>query len=248
MEYSSIDDKEILDHLARHLPSSIQPGSKFKDPETLLAVSRMADAMLMGLAQQAQKDGQELGRVEFQINMPDTVGSDALIQISDEDQSVTITRDRGAQHQAEVDVVIRDSVPETNVVTVIAGPYGNSGKWGLYTMFPGRDSGKPFPNDKQPEHIKRENQEYWDTHGFVMSNEEAEKFCNAEIKALRQASEDAVDAWREQVVSNSGSSGMKAMFHQAKGAEANKMLNQLRELQGVLPAVDVNEEMHYEAS
>ncbi len=57
------------------------------------------------------------------------------------------------------------------MVTVIAGRYGPTEDWGLYTMFPGA-SAPSFPNDKQSAYARAESTKFWNEHGFLATPEE----------------------------------------------------------------------------
>lgn len=172
------------EHLQRHFAESLTVGSKFL-PAAKDFVIREADDMLKERFSEIRASGQDAGRVVFQMEFDEPVGTDALIALDTHAKHVEVVRDAGTPNENIVKAVQSDAIPQTNIVTVVAGPYGPTGKWGLYTMFPGNEA-PPFPNERQPEDVRRTNEQFWANHGFLATKEEiaANRIFNANINSV----------------------------------------------------------------
>jgi len=177
-EYISLS--ESTDHLKRHFSGAITVGSKFFANSQQRIVDK-AEAALMEKFFEAQDAGENAGRVVITINFDKPIGTDALVNLEGHKNTVKIIRDEGEAHQSTVTAVETESPPETTKLTIIAGPYGPSGKWGIYTMFPGNEA-PAFPNEKQPEDIRRENEKFWEGHGFLATKDEINSHPRADGK------------------------------------------------------------------
>lgn len=194
MQYESVHSEENAAHLARHLFSGpLDIGSRFTlGQEAAAALLEEVDTRLREHFEASMAEGKEPGRLEFKIQKDFVVGTEALVELSGVSGTpFSMTRDEGTKDERSVNVVLADDrdIPSTNVVTVIAGPYGPTGVWGIYTMFPGEDSGCPFPNEKQPEDLRSQYTEYWENHGFLVTPEtvsaHVEKY-RKELDAIRE--------------------------------------------------------------
>lgn len=175
MEYESVFSKENAQHLKRHLASDVlNIGSQFTlsedDAEKLLSD---VEGRLKEYFDSTLAEGKTPGRLEIKIEEDYPVGTDALVDLSKcSGSSFSMIRDEGTKNAREVNAVLANdqAIPRTNTVTVIAGPYGQTGIWGIYTLFPG-EAGQPFPNEHQPDGVRAEYEEYWNTHGFLVTPE-----------------------------------------------------------------------------
>lgn len=173
-EYVSVSANK--EHIDRHFTGSLVPGSKFlpMSEDDKQAVIDLVDLRLAEFFQKFLDEGREPSRVIFQINFPKAVGTDALVAIPADrkDSFITVTRDAGTPYESRVQVHETNEIPETSTVTVIAGPYGPTGKWGIYTMFPGAEA-LAFPNpERQAPDALKASKTFWDTHGFLATRAE----------------------------------------------------------------------------
>ncbi len=175
MEYESVFSEENSKHLKRHLaPDVLNIGSQFTlsedNAEKLLSD---VERRLKEYFDNTLAKGETPGRLEIQIEEEYPVGTDALVDLSkDSIAPFSMIRDEGTKNAREVNAVLANDldIPRTNIVTVIAGPYGPTGVWGIYTLFPG-EAGQPFPNEHQPDDVRAGYEEYWNTHGFLVTPE-----------------------------------------------------------------------------
>lgn len=192
MAYVSVKTDEILGHLKRHAFESETIGSHFNlGHDQFMSLVDRVDMLLESLHNTSFESGQSLGRIELKIDMGFPIGNQALIELpSDKEGSVfKISRDKDSKEIVNGVLSLPEDIPTTSMVTVIAGSYGSTGKWGIYTMFPGDDSGKPFPNEKQTFEDQAKYKEYWDMHGFLVTPEQAQKFVDREKKGYSDFSE-----------------------------------------------------------
>ncbi|MGB0719749.1 MAG: hypothetical protein ACPGRX_04700 [Bdellovibrionales bacterium] len=136
---------ENAEHVERHFGGSQTIGSKFHShhdhPEVNDLVGAIDDIVRDALKNQNTKDGNPQREV-IELTTSNPVGTDALIETTGRD-FIDVIRGAGTPGQTAVKTVLSDAIPETNQVSIIAGPYGTTGKAGIYTMFPG-DPGEPF--------------------------------------------------------------------------------------------------------
>lgn len=106
----------------------------------------------------------------FAVKTDRWVGTDAVVPAEElqKDKIFNIVREPGTRGEANINVAIVDAkdMPKTNVIHAIYGPYGPTGKGGIYTMIFG-DPGEPFPRDL-PENadektvaLNQRAKEYW---------------------------------------------------------------------------------------
>lgn len=163
-----------LEHLERHFGGALTIGSKFYSYHTNQAVRDLVNSIdgvaCSALKNQSTDDGKPRREV-IELITDNPVGTDALVAIEDRD-FVEVVRDAGTPSQVVIKAILSTDIPETSQVSIIAAPYGPTGKAGLYTVFPG-DPGKPFPNSERqvPEEYKQ-CEEYWNKHGFLATGEE----------------------------------------------------------------------------
>ena len=111
------------------------------------------------------------GRQEFCLKTSAPVGTDAVINAEDiiDGAAFEVVRDLGTPYAGKVKVALINvkDMPTTNLVHGIYGPYGNSGKAGIYTMTfgqPGTELPKELGSD-EPEPAQtfnRECRKFWD--------------------------------------------------------------------------------------
>lgn len=175
------------EHIDRHFTGSLVPGSKFfaMNEDDKQVVIDTVDLKLAEAFQGFIDRDQEPSRLVFQISFPKAIGTDALVVIPPDkkDSFVEITRDAGTPNESKVQICESENIPETNIVTVVAGPYGPTGKWGIYTMFPGAEA-PPFPNsERQKPDAFEESQTFWNTHGFLATAAEVQA-ATSSLKAV----------------------------------------------------------------
>jgi hypothetical protein len=153
-------------HLERHFEGSLIPGSKFL-PMTEDQKERLLDRVDLMLTERfmsLSSAGKPLTKIIVEMKSSAVIGTDPLIAITPENTSefLTVKRDAGS-----VKVMPCDDIPLTNNLVVIAGPYGDTGGWGIYTMFPGQIA-PAFPNAKaQSGEEFVASTDFWNNHGFL---------------------------------------------------------------------------------
>jgi hypothetical protein len=146
--YVSVYDPQNLVHLKRHFEDSNEIGSKFF-PEKQEDVLKANEILLFGIYSKAIREGKNPGRVEHLHVWPEDVGSDAVVSREEvfmspaqllsftSSRQFNVTRDKGGRNENTIDVALVEKVPTTQRFCTIAGAYGPSGKWGIYTTHPG---------------------------------------------------------------------------------------------------------------
>jgi hypothetical protein len=164
------------EHVSRHFSDAATVGSKFFAATQDIVLERAEEAMREKF-DAAQAEGREAGRVVITLHFDSPIGSDALVSLPSQPEAhqIRVIRDAATPSESIVTAVrtTKDGIPNTSEVTVIAGPYGPTGKWGIYTMFPGQEA-PPFPNERQPEDVRESYERFWQTHGFLATQEEIE--------------------------------------------------------------------------
>ncbi|MDD3370940.1 MAG: hypothetical protein PHE27_03835 [Alphaproteobacteria bacterium] len=173
-------------HLERHFAQSLVAGSKFH-PEAKDAVMQRVEKELKAAFEAQIAKGENPSRVVLTLNFDKPVGTDALVSLKgqSEDSQHRLVRDAGTPGEAAFTAVQAEKgeIPQTNVVTAIGGPYGPTGKWGIYTMFPGKEA-PPFPSDRQPDEAWVKNAKFWREHGFLATREEIASHPKAQGAAV----------------------------------------------------------------
>lgn len=165
-----------MEHINRHFAGSLTPGSKFLPMDDALknAVLDRVEMALSGRFDAYAQNGLKPPRVVFQAAFDKAIGTDALVEIAagKEKDFSEVIRDGGTPHEVRVKVKETDQMPTTNFVTVIAGPYGPTGKWGIYTMYPGGYA-EDFPRpERQSPELLATNTAFWERHGFLATRQE----------------------------------------------------------------------------
>ncbi len=93
------------------------------------------------------------GRVVMRIVFDRPIGKEGVAAIPEGQQAFSAERNSGGR--AEKVQVIDGEKPDTNVMYIVGGPYGPTGKMGLFTVFSGRYS-PPMTHT-----------EYWGRHAFL---------------------------------------------------------------------------------
>jgi len=171
-EYVSLFSESA--HIERHFSGSLTAGSKFySDAQEI--VTKRAEQELKNAFGVALQQSKEVGRVVLTLKYDRPIGTDALVDLAgqSEDKLHRLVRDSGTSYEAIFTAVEmnQQEIPKTSIVTIIAGPYGQTGKWGIYTIYPGREA-PPFPSEKQSAEVREANIAYWKTHGFYATREE----------------------------------------------------------------------------
>lgn len=171
-------------HLERHFEGSLVPGSKFlpmNEDQKERLLDRV-DLMLTERFMSLTSCGKPPSKIIVEMKSAEMIGTNPLVAITPENTAefVEITRDAGTPNAANVMVTPSNNIPLTNNLVVIAGPYGDTGGWGIYTMFPGQMA-PAFPNAaKQSGEDLVASTDFWNNHGFLATP--------LEIKASQPAS------------------------------------------------------------
>lgn len=184
MEYISVHHNQA--HIDRHFKESLVVGSKFLQvsEQEKLAMLDFIDVRLAARFQEMVSLGLPLGRVVLELEFNRAVGTNTLVQLRDNMESMDVIRDEGTAHERVVKVVLVDQhqdIPMTSLVAVVAGPYDDK-TWGIYTLFPG-NAVVPFP-DKEF-HTAAQIKEYtafWDKHAFLATQDEV--YASGRIPSL----------------------------------------------------------------
>lgn len=199
LEFLSAADNE--EHLARHSDSaSLTIGSKAINSTTKEDVASILTKTDEAYQEEIEKQGNP-GRKVFAVKTDRWVGTDAVVSAEElqENKIFNIVREPGTRGEANIKVALVDAkdMPKTNVVHAIYGPYGPTGKGGIYTMIFG-DPGEPFPRDLPEDADARlvamneRAKEYWNGkngkggHVFLVTPQELEV-------AIKQMNENGLD-------------------------------------------------------
>jgi hypothetical protein len=174
MEYISVHHNQ--DHIDRHFKESLVVGSKFLQVSTedKQALLDFIDIRLAARFQEMVSLGLPLGRVVLELEFNRIVGTNTLVQLRDNMESMDVIRDEGTANERVVKVVPvtkHQDIPMTSLVAVVAGPYDDK-TWGIYTLFPGH-AVVPFPNKEF--HTAAQMKEYeafWSQHAFLATQDE----------------------------------------------------------------------------
>lgn len=160
---------EKQEHVRKHKENAHVIGSK-----ALKHVSEQNIHDILSRFEQAYarliEEKENPGRQEFCLKTSAPVGTDAVISTEDlkDGAAFEVVRDLGTPYAGKVKVALinKKDMPTTNLVHGIYGPYGNSGKAGIYTMtfgLPGTELPKELGSD-EPEpaqSFNRECQKFW---------------------------------------------------------------------------------------
>ena len=148
LEFLPAADNE--EHLDRHSDSqSLTIGSKAIKTTTKEDIANILKTSDNAYKKAIEKQGNP-GRMVFAVKTDRWVGTDAVVPAEDlqKDKIFNITREPGTRGEANIKVALINvkDMPKTNVIHAIYGPYGPTGKGGIYTLIFG-DPGEPFPRD-----------------------------------------------------------------------------------------------------
>lgn len=152
IEFLPAADNE--EHLSRHSDSSsLVVGSKALPYTTKENIHNILNTFDESFQNILETSGIAT-RLVFGLQTSKNVGTDAVAPAENVESSsiFNIVREPGTRGEAEIRVALinREDMPKTNVVHAIYGPYGPSGKAGIYTMVFG-NPGEPFPRQLPPE-------------------------------------------------------------------------------------------------
>ena len=191
----NLPDKKVLapyteneEHIKRHTnPNSLTMGSKIipgVSLEDMEYVSALFDAEYAKLI---EKEGNP-GRRVFALDCGKAMGTDAVVPLSTlkEGSTFTMVREPGTRGEAKIKVALisEKDMPKTRNIHAVYGPYGPTGKAGVYTIMFG-DPGMPFPRELGPDASKEQiqaeakNKEYWDSHVFLVTPKELQNAIDA---------------------------------------------------------------------
>lgn len=169
IEFLHAADNE--EHLNRHSDSSsLVVGSKALPHTTKQNIHDILDKFDKSYQNIVETTGIAT-RLVFGLTTNKKIGTDAVVPAENIQSSsiFNIVREPGTRAEAEIRVALinHEDMPKTNIVHAIYGPYGPTGKAGIYTMVFG-DPGEPFPRQLPPEADK----------GAVEANKKAELYWN----------------------------------------------------------------------
>lgn len=184
----NLPDKKILvpyndneEHLKRHTDKdSLTMGSKIirsAQLEDMEYVSELFDKEYAKLIEQEGNPGRRI----FAVDCKQAMGTDAVVpsDVLREGSVFTVVREPGTRGEAKIKVALIDEkdMPKTSHIHAVYGPYGPTGKAGVYTLIFG-DPGMPFPRElgpdatKEQKEVEAKNKQYWDSHVFLVTPKE----------------------------------------------------------------------------
>ncbi len=184
----NLPDKKVLvpysdneEHLRRHTDKdSLTIGSKILRGtllEDMKYVSELFDKEYEKLIEQEGNPGRRV----FAVDCKQEIGTDAVVpsDVLREGSSFTVVREPGTRGEAKIKVALIDEkdMPKTSIIHAVYGPYGPTGKAGVYTLIFG-DPGMPFPRElgpdatKEQKEVEAKNKQYWDSHVFLVTPKE----------------------------------------------------------------------------
>lgn len=185
------------EHLDRHSDSTSQTiGSKAINTTTKDDIANILSKFDKAYENAIEEKGNP-GRMVFAVKTDRWVGTDAVVSADElqKDKIFNIVREPGTRGETQINVAIVNAkdMPKTNVVHAIYGPYGPTGKGGIYTMMFG-DPGEPFPKelpenaDERTIALNQKAKDYWlgkdgkGGHVFLVTPEE----LTAAIKQMEE--------------------------------------------------------------
>ena len=162
---------ENEEHLKRHTDSaSLTIGSKALSDTSEQDVAAMLQKFDSTYRQMIEREGNP-GRVVLGCKTDRWVGTDAVVPAEELKPGAVfkIIREPQTRGEAEIKVALINpaDMPKTNVVHAVYGPYGSTGKGGIYTMIYG-DPGESFPR-KLPENASAQE---------IANNKKADAYWN----------------------------------------------------------------------
>jgi hypothetical protein len=188
---------KLLEYIERHLTGSETAGSHFRK-------GAFTDAKALvdfALEQIQHYDGE---RLEAELDLPGVIGYDGLVQLDDLSPSAQVTQEPRGKNEHMANVVRGVMAKPTKHMVVIAGPYGSSGKHGIYTIFPGTmapffpQTGEQlqemgYTGQELETQLSEQPalQEFWDRHGLIAAGGTIEEqlYARPEVQALESVIE-----------------------------------------------------------
>ncbi|MFH1307435.1 MAG: hypothetical protein ABIH72_01130 [archaeon] len=130
-------DPEFISHLSRHFPGTSTPGSIFTKHcfQNPIQVIDWAFSILKKPDSKSFYQGQIL---HYTAKMPNTVGLDAVILVSELPDNTEIKKEkRDGLH--EINVAYGIEKRPTNLITIVAGPIPEKDYHGFLSIFPGKN-------------------------------------------------------------------------------------------------------------
>lgn len=194
---------ESLEHLQRHTsPDSVTVGSKALKNLTNEDFAKILQKFDNAYALLIDKQGNP-GRQVMGLKTDSYAGSDAIIAAEnlEKDAIFSLVREPNTRGETKIKVALIEEkdMPKTNVIHAVYGPYGPTGRNGIYTMMFG-DPGEPFPrsldeNASEADVARNQKAEaYWNGengsggHVFLITPKELE----ASILAMKEAGKTTV--------------------------------------------------------
>ncbi len=163
---------EKKEHLQTHMQHSRKIGSKALKHISEQNILDILHCFDQAYAKLIDEQGNP-GRQEFCLKTNSPVGTDAIVRADEiaEGSAFEVVRGLGTPYAGKVKVALinKKDMPTTNIVHGIYGPYGNSGKAGIYMMTFGQPE-VPLPKDLGKN----------ETEQTQIFNQECAKFWNGE--------------------------------------------------------------------
>lgn len=157
------------------LGSRFEPNDAFKEIGSLTKFLQDTASELIPLDQHDR-------RHVVTISFPYPIGRTAVVELSESDKPVKAIREKGAPGEATVNTVIREDLPETNLLTFdvkpIFPPKGSKGlpvTFQISSAFPGEPAPRLITKARIENHTRKPesdpqfdlDKQYWDNHAFV---------------------------------------------------------------------------------
>ena len=188
---------ELVDYIERHLSGTKTAGSHFRKG----IFSSGKEVIDFALAQLEHYDGK---RTEVELDLPGIIGYDGLVTLEDLSDGAEVTHEPRGKNEHMANVVCGVMRKPTKHMVIVAGPFGSSGKHGIYTIFPGTNA-PFFPATKEQleemgykgEHLldvvsqQESPRKFWDAHGLIAAEGTIEEmlYARPEVKALEDVSD-----------------------------------------------------------
>src|SRR3989338_1241896 len=154
-------------------------GDAFTDPQQVIDLSEDILAEVYKTGNLPERDGWTLrlvsgnppgGRIVIEAVSDNALGEDALVEITNENKDKVFRgkRTTGGRDN-DVNLVV-GTKKKANKMLIIGGPYGPTGQFGLFTVFPGEYAPSFSPiNDPI---VGMTGTDFWNTHGFIAETNE----------------------------------------------------------------------------
>lgn len=169
-----------ISHIERHwqpdgLGSNFEPNEQFKTPVELLGLLEDAARELVPTTEYNRS-------TTITLMFPGPIGNSAVVEIEPSDNVAKETRDAGKPGEAVVNVVTRESKPDTNLITFVVQPaFPPKGSpepvaFRVATAYPGEPAPRIITNARRERFGKKPladpsfvaDETFWNNHAFVV--------------------------------------------------------------------------------